>query len=112
MKYTVEQTFETLGHNARSSHRTRAAAEAQAERLQRQIAKMIAGWEIPDHQEMRTGYANEINAWEQAERIAGVQYDDDGNLTTESPRVYGIVAGRMIARQAVAVRTRGKEQGP
>ena len=104
MKYQVEQTFETLGDNCRTTHRTKAAAEKQADKLRREIASMVADMETPEMFDCQpTGYAHEIEAWESAADTAGVEYDDNNERTANSPQKYGPAAGAEIADAAVEI---------
>jgi hypothetical protein len=66
-------------------------AEAVAEKLRREIADMVAGFETPDVDAdgSTTGYSNEIAAWAHAAALA------DGATT------YGREAGEYIAELAV-----------
>lgn len=103
-KYTVSQTFETLGDPAASTHNTREEAEAAAEVLRGQLAEWIAGMETPDTYEVSPcGFSNEIAAWRYADETAGVRYDSAGNRTPDSPTIYGERAARQLAEQAVSI---------
>jgi hypothetical protein len=103
-KFIVSQTFETLGDPCKSVHTTREAAETAADQLRDDLAKMIAAYETPDEWPGRTtGYSNEVDAWENAREIAGVEFGDDGRRTAGSPAVYGEEAAKFIAEQAVAI---------
>lgn len=102
--YIVSQTFETLGDPCRSEYTRKRDAERAANLLRRDIAEMVAGWETPDaYPTQRTGYTNEIEAWESAAETAGVEYDDNGERTANSPETYGREAGREIAEAAVGI---------
>lgn len=102
-KYIVSQTFETLGHASESEHTTLESAEAASETLRCEIAEMVSGMETPDSKSKPTGFSHECDAWNRADEIAGVAYDEFGNRTPNSPTRYGIRAGRYIANLAVSI---------
>lgn len=104
MKFTVCQTFETLGDPVTTRHETREAAEAAAAALRGQIAEMVAGWPTPEEEQTRTGFTGEASAWGLAESVAAVTYDDNGNRTEGSPATWGEVVGKLIAEKAVEIR--------
>lgn len=102
--YIVSQTFETLGDPCREEFTRKRDAERAANRLRRDLAEMVAGWETPaERQTQPTGFTNEIEAWESAAQTAGVEYDDDGIRTAASPKTYGPAAGAEIADAAVEI---------
>lgn len=104
MNYKVSQTYETLGDPAAETFPTRGEAEAGAVRMRGEIAAMVAEWETPasfnDH---RGGCIHESEAWDEAERLAGVEYGEDGDRTASSPKKWGLVAGEYIAGEAVEI---------
>ena len=69
---------------------------------------MVAEFETPDRRATsQTGHSNEIEAWLEADKIAGVEYDledIDRPHTDASPTVYGKEAGEYIAAQAVTIK--------
>jgi len=104
MKFRISQTFETLGDNCEKTVATREAAEAWAETLRVTIAEMVAGWETPaEYAGPGTGWAKEVAAWEKAEDIAGVTYDEEGMREKGSAETYGEAAGAYIAEKAVEI---------
>lgn len=105
MKFTVSQTFETLGDPCAESFETREEAEAAAVAMRRDIAAMVAKWETPSERPTRkTGFTAELGAWNEALEIAGVAYDaDTSTVTADSPMVYGIEAGEHIANLSVMI---------
>lgn len=110
MKFIVSQTFETLGAPCTETFDSREAADAAAAKLREEIAGMVSDWETPEHDNPeKTGSTSEIAAWTQAEELAGVEFDDAGDRTPESPKTYGIIAGRHIASKAVSIETSDEE---
>ena len=103
MKYRVSQSFETLGDSGGETFGTRAEAEDAARKFEALIASDVAKMSTPDEREDRTGNSSEIEAWEAAADLAGVEYNDDGERTEDSPSVYGEAAGQYIAEQAVEI---------
>ena len=109
--YRVSNTFETVGIPAAETYRTPEQAEAAAEKMREGIAIMVADWETPDRYSSHAdGWANEIEAWEKAEEIAGVEYDEDGDRTANSPTRYGIEVGRYIAKLCVGIEEREEDE--
>lgn len=110
MKFIVSQTFETLGAHCAETFDSREAADVAAGKLREDIAGMVSDWETPEHDDSeKTGSTREIAAWDQAEELAGVEFDDDGDRTSESPKTWGIIAGRHIASKAVSIETADEE---
>lgn len=103
IKYIVSQTFETLGHASKSEHTTLESAESALENLRVEIAQMVADMETPSYTSKPTGYSHEIAAWNAAEKLAGVSYDDGGERTAGSPSKWGAKAGEYIADQSVSI---------
>lgn len=104
--YKVYQSFESLGDPNYQTFTRKRDAERAAERLRNQIAKWVAEMDTPDVQEIScAGYIHETEAWDQAQEIAGVEYenDDPWRRTAKSPATYGIEAGRHIAEAAVKI---------
>jgi len=89
-KYTVSQTFETLGQPCPETFDTLAEAEAAAEETKAWIADWVASMDN-DPIEGECGFANEIDAWRQAQHLAG-------DATT-----LGAAAGKFIADLAVSI---------
>lgn len=111
MKYTIEQTFSTLGHPGTEQTVYRSGALVEAESQRAAIAEMVAEMETPDTDPARgtdTGDIMEIACWREAQEIAGCTYDDDGDRT--GPRVYGIDAGKFIAALAVTITDENGEE--
>lgn len=103
-QYIVSQVFETLGDPCKETYETEAEAEVAADVTRAALAKMVAGWETPFNRESnRTGYSNEIQAWKEAEEIAKLKYDDDGNRTRSSRKTWGRKVGKFIADNAVEI---------
>ena len=110
MKFIVSQTFDTLGDPCEETFHSREAADVAAGKLSEIIAVMVSDWETPEHDDsQKTGFIGEIDAWTQAEELAGVEFDDAGDRTPESPKTYGIIAGRHIASKAVSIETSDEE---
>lgn len=105
MIFITEQTFETLGDPSRTEHTSLVAARKAANALRRDIAEMVSGWETPARRESATGSSAEIHAWSTALEIAGVEFDDAGERTPESPVTYGPIAGGYIAQKSIVIRT-------
>lgn len=102
--YIVSQTFETLGLPCRDIFTRKSDAERAANRLRRDIAEMVAGWETPINRPAPpTGYTSEIEAWKSAAETAGLEYEEDGFRTENSPKTYGREAGEEIAEAAVEI---------
>jgi hypothetical protein len=111
MKYIVSQTFEGLGDPCRTQWDTREQAEAEAASLRECIAKMVAEWDVPvEREHSRTGWANEIETWNNMAKIAGVEYDDEDNLTADSPQTWGMTAAAWLADQAVTIEEEEEEE--
>jgi len=104
-KFTVSQTFETIGDPCPEVFTNLEDAEKAAEVFRNEIASMVSGWEVPASENLdRTGCSNEIAAWEKAQDIANVEYVD-GELTDESPTEWGAEVGAYIANLAVTIET-------
>jgi hypothetical protein len=89
-KYTVSQTFETLGQPCPEMFDTLAEAESAAEKMKAWITEWVASMDN-DPIEGETGFANEIEAWREACRISA-----------GAPTI-GEEAGRYIADLAVSI---------
>lgn len=101
--FLVQQRFETIGDPCQSTHGTRSEAEVAATNLRRTIASTVAEWPTPEDNASRTGLTDEVAAWQEAERLAGVVFDETGQRTDASPRTWGQTAAEFIAYQAVVV---------
>ncbi len=88
MKYTVRQTFETLGDPSETTHNTRELAEAAAAGLRLEIAEMVAEMATPRVRSEPLGSLDESAAWLAAEGMAGVKYDEGGDRQAGSPATY------------------------
>ena len=102
-RYKIQQTFETLGDPAEFYADTKDAAHSLWINLRMLIAEMVAKWPTDEHAKQTTGFAHEIVAWKNADRIAGVKFDETGKRTSDSPTVYGKEAGHYIAKCAVEI---------
>lgn len=95
MKFKVYQTFETLGHSCAEFYESRQHAEQAQAKMRSEIAEMVAGWPChrdEDDHSKPTGYVHEIEAFEEAEAIAG-----------PNRKTYGRKAGDYIASIAVVI---------
>lgn len=102
--YVVSQTFETIGDHRRLVFTRKRDAERAANLLRRIIASMVAEFETPAERVINeTGRISEIQAWRSARETAGVDYDEDGNRTPNSPTTYGREAGMLIATASVEI---------
>lgn len=106
MKFTVCQTFETLGDPVTTRHETREAAEAAAATLREQIAEMVAGFRTPAEKRgvPGVGIFAEAQAWGEAGEVFGLRFDDNGDRIEGSPATWGKAAGEFIAGKAVEIR--------
>lgn len=102
-RYKIQQTFETLGDPVAFHADTKDVAHSLWINLRLLIAEMVAKWQTDEHNKQTTGLAHEIVAWKNADRIAGVKFDDNGERTPDSPTVYGKEAGHYIAKCAVEI---------
>lgn len=105
-KFTVSQTFESLGDPCPEVFTNIEEAEEAAEVFRKEIASMVSGWEVPRvrYHSDTGGCSNEIAAWEKAQDIANVEYED-GELTDEGPTEWGDEVGAYIANLAVTIET-------
>jgi len=102
--FRVYQAFETLGDPDARKFQTRQLAEARADVMRDQIASMVASW--PTNPEKSADSGNnllECEAWNEAEKIAGVLYHEQTGERIAGPEIYGRLAGRFIANMAVKI---------
>ena len=92
MKYTVKQTFETLGDGVVERFASRAEAETAAVDLRRAVTEMVAEWDIIRN-EHPTGNSSEIGAWIYAAELS------------EGLEKYTLEAAEFIAEQSVMIET-------
>jgi len=102
MTIRIRQRYATLGDPCAEMVETREAAEQVAERLRGEIAEMVAGMKPEFDQGPDLGWADECEAWREAEDIAGIERDEDGH-PSDTAQTYGREAGAYIAERAVEV---------
>jgi hypothetical protein len=105
VKFIVYQSFETLGDPDARTFASRILAEARAAVLCDQIAAMVASWPTPPEKSADSGNLLECEAWNEAEKIAGVLYSNETGERIAGPELYGRLAGRFIANMAVKIET-------
>lgn len=100
MRYKVIQTFETLGGEMAVQCLAWETATGVESRKIGEIAAWVARQPVPEKLS-KVGTAEECAAWAEAERIAGVERNEVGDLVRQC--WYGRKAGEFIARKAVCI---------
>ena len=105
MTYSVYQNFEGLGDTCERKFSALADAKRYADELRAEISAMVAEMDTADEYcPEAASIAIEIDAWQRAEGIAGVEYDPVTlRRSPNSPRKYGAEAGQYIADMAVVI---------
>ena len=102
MKYRVYQSFETLGDPAMREFERRDEADEYEADLKRWVANEVASWPTPNEKPRPMGFLIESDAWAEAAKIAGVEYNETGERIA-GPEIYGRLAGRFVSVMAVKV---------
>jgi hypothetical protein len=99
--FQVSQTFSTLGGDVDENYATEREAETAVMILRESLSQMIQSWEINETVKP-SGDMREIAAWKQAQEIAGVLFDGEGNRIG-GPIKWTRKSADYIAEQAVRI---------